>query len=113
MVRLPALVFAIPAGPRLPRSIKVVSKLRQSSTKVSSFAKGKPMDEQARICAGAMSAPERSTSRIGDRGRRIAIAEEEGRFQADRSAARRQHPLVKSIEAKRGKASQMWVAEHD
>ena len=115
MVRLPALVFAIPAGPRLPRSIKVVSKLRQSSIKVSSFAKGKPMDEQARICAGAMSAPERSTSRSGDRGRRIAIAEEEGRFQADRStfAARRQHPLVKSIEAKQGKASQMWVAEHD
>jgi len=73
------------------------------------------MDEQARIRAGAMSAPERSTSRIGDRGRRIAIAEEEGLFQADRStfAARWQHPLVKSIEAKQGKASQMWVAEHD
>jgi len=70
------------------------------------------MDEQARIRAGAMSAPERSTSRIGDRGRRIAIAEEEGLFQADRStfAARWQHPLVKSIEAKQGKASQMWVA---
>ena len=42
MVRLPALVFAIRAGPRLRRSIKVVSKLRQSSIKVSSFAKGNP-----------------------------------------------------------------------
>ena len=48
-----------------------------------------------------------SVSKAGDRSRRIAMAEEEGSFSADRSAwaARWQHPLARSIEARRGKFS--------
>ena len=51
---------------------------------------------------------ESSVSNASDRGRLIATAEEEeGLFPANRSAwaARWQHPLVKSIQVRRGKAS--------
>jgi hypothetical protein len=64
------------------------------------------MDDQSHDDANATSMS--GSSRISERGRRIAMAEEDGRFRADRSAwaARWQHPLVKSIEVRRGKASQ-------
>ncbi len=52
--------------------------------------------------------PKSSVSKAGDRGRRIAIAEEEeGLFPAGRSAwaARWQHPLARSIGVRQGKVS--------
>jgi hypothetical protein len=66
------------------------------------------MDEHAHNDGAKAPALKSSRSRIGDRIRRFAIAEEEELFGAGRSAGgvRWQHPLVKSIGARRGKASQ-------
>jgi hypothetical protein len=47
---------------------------------------------------------ENSLSSANGKARLIARAEEEGSFVAYRSGARWQHPLAKSIEARRGKA---------
>jgi hypothetical protein len=48
-----------------------------------------------------------SLSTAGGKGRRIAMAEEGGLFSGNRSdwAARWQHPLMKSIDVRRGKIS--------
>jgi hypothetical protein len=50
---------------------------------------------------------ENSSSKIGHRGRLFAMADKETSFTGGRSdwAARWQHPLVKSIQTRRGKAS--------
>jgi hypothetical protein len=65
-----------------------------------------PMDDEALNGAPGAIKIKSSVSKAGDRGRRIAMAEEEG-FAADRSAwaTRWQHPLARSIEARRGKLS--------
>jgi hypothetical protein len=65
------------------------------------------MDDEALDGAPRAIKLKSSVSKAGDRGRRIAMAEEEGLFPADRSAwaARWQHPLARSIEARRGKLS--------
>jgi hypothetical protein len=66
------------------------------------------MDDEALDNTAAASAIEfeSSVSKASDKGRLIARAEEEGLFPANRSvwAARWQHPLVKSIQVRRGKA---------
>jgi hypothetical protein len=67
------------------------------------------MDDEALDNTAAASAIEleSSASKASDRGRLIAAAEEEEElFPANRSdwAARWQHPLVKSIQVRRGKA---------
>jgi hypothetical protein len=64
-----------------------------------------PMDDEALSGAPSAIKIKGSVSKAGDRGRRIAMAEEEG-FPVDRTAwARWQHPLARSIEARRGKFS--------
>jgi hypothetical protein len=64
------------------------------------------MDEEAldNIAAASLIKFESSVSKASDKGRLMATAEEEG-FPANRSdwAARWQHPLVKSIQERRGK----------
>jgi hypothetical protein len=66
-----------------------------------------PMDDEALNGAPSAIKIRSSVSEAGDRGRRIAMAEEEGLFPVDRtaSATRWQHPLARSIEARRGKFS--------
>jgi hypothetical protein len=67
----------------------------------------KLMDDEALDGAPRLIRLKSSVSKADDRSRRIAMAEEEGLLPADRSAlaARWQHPLARSIEAKRGKFS--------
>jgi len=64
------------------------------------------MDDEALDGAPRAIRLKSSVSKAGDRSRRIAM-EEEGLFPADRaaSAARWQHPLARSVEARRGKIS--------
>ncbi|HET8920365.1 MAG TPA: hypothetical protein VFN27_11880 [Xanthobacteraceae bacterium] len=69
------------------------------------------MDDEALDSTAAVSAIklESSVSKTSDRNRLIAMAGEEGLFAADRSAwaDRWQHPLVKSIQTRRGKTSRL------
>jgi hypothetical protein len=66
-----------------------------------------PMDDEALNGAPSAIKIRSSVSEAGDRGRRIAMAEEEGLFPVDRTAwaIRWRHPLARSIEARRGKIS--------
>lgn len=65
------------------------------------------MDDEALDGAPRAIKLKSSVSKASDRSRRVAMAEEEGLFPSDRStwAARWQHPLARSIEARRGKFS--------
>jgi hypothetical protein len=66
-----------------------------------------PMDDEALNGAPSAIKLKSSVSKAGDRDRRIAMAEGERLFSLDRtaSAVRWQHPLARSIEARRGKVS--------
>ena len=66
-----------------------------------------PMDNDALNGARSAIKIRSSIPKAGDRSRRIAMAEEEGLFPVDRtaSATRWQHPLARSIEARRGKVT--------
>ena len=69
------------------------------------------MDDEALDSTAAVSeiTVESSVSKISNRDRLIAIAGEEELFAADRSAwaDRWQHPLVKSIQTRRGRTSRL------
>ena len=65
------------------------------------------MDDEASDSTASVITLASSVSKAGGNGRLIAAAEEEGLFPGNRSdwAARWQHPLVKSIQMRRGKVS--------
>jgi len=72
------------------------------------------MDDEALNGAPSAIKIRSSVSEAGNRGRRIAMAEEEeGLFPVDRTAwaIRWRHPLARSIEARRGKVSRSWASE--
>jgi len=72
------------------------------------------MNDEALDGAASANKLESSLSRASGKARLIAAAEEEGLFSSNRSgwAARWQHPLAKSIEARRGKISRLWTPHY-